>query len=303
MNFFPNSSEEISLIKFIAKYQYLAVNDAKYFFSTVKYFRKRITRLVEQRYLKRNKLMLVLDEIGIEYAKEKGYEYNPVNRNQKYLSRLLYISNFGAYYEKSEKIEFTPSFSIKDKEMLTLKSRKYIGIINISGYEYLIYHISKIHDYKYIRSVIYDIQKELKYKNTIILIEPGVKLNINDFIFGNGQVLIIEDTEENRNKLQDLNNIRWVDIVYKLYHGKAHLAGYKFCDYTDYKHKYISYFYFFDTEKINRIKQFLAENKFKGMDILCPKEIKEELQKQIPKANYIIVDVKDYIDGKKKEDE
>ena len=91
--------------------------------------------------------------------------------------------------------------------------------------------------------------------------------------------------------------------MYKLYHGKAHLAGYKFCDYTDYKHKYISYFYFFDTEKINRIKQFLAENKFKGMDILCPKEIKEELQKQIPKANYIIVDVKDYIDGKKKEDE
>ena len=82
MNYFPNGDEEISLIKFIAKYQYLNVNDAKYFFSTEKYYKKRITSLVKKKYLRRTKQTLVLDELGIEYAKLFNFEYNILNRNQ-----------------------------------------------------------------------------------------------------------------------------------------------------------------------------------------------------------------------------
>ena len=87
MNYFPNGEEEISLLKFIAKFQYLAVNDAKYFFKTEKYYRRRITNLVKKRYLRRTKLTLVLDELGIEYVKLFNFDYNPLNRNKKYFSR------------------------------------------------------------------------------------------------------------------------------------------------------------------------------------------------------------------------
>ena len=39
---FPNGPEEISLLEFISKYQYLDVKDSKYFFNTQKYYKKRI---------------------------------------------------------------------------------------------------------------------------------------------------------------------------------------------------------------------------------------------------------------------
>ena len=100
MNYFTNNDEEISLIKFISKYQYLSVNDVKYFFDTQKYYKKRITNLVRKKYLRRTKSTLVLDELGIEYIKLFNLEYMPLNRNQKYFSRLLYISNLGAFLIK-----------------------------------------------------------------------------------------------------------------------------------------------------------------------------------------------------------
>ena len=78
--------------------------------------------------------------------------------------------------------------------------------------------------------------------------------------------------------------------------NKAYIAEYNFCDYTDYKSKYISTFYFLDTEKINRIKYFLRENKNKNADIICNAELKKEIQKELPTAHYIVVDLEDYID-------
>lgn len=296
MNYFPNGDEEISLVKFIAKFQYLAVNDTKYFFTTKKYYRKRITSLVEKKYLRRTNSSLVLDELGVEYAKLFNFEYTPLNRNKKYLPRLLYISNLGAFYHKCKTITYTPSFTMKDKEMFTITARKFIGILDINGIEYLTYHISKEHDNRYATSVIYDIQKERKYKNIIVLVDNLDIINPRDFAFGNNQVLVIEDTEENREKLKYLNSINWSKIIQDYYKNKVYLAEYNFCDYSDYKSKYISTFYFFDTEKINRIKYFLRENKNKNADIICSTELKKEIQKELPRANYIAVDLEKYID-------
>lgn len=145
-------------------------------------------------------------------------------------------------------------------------------------------------------SVIYDIQKEQKYKNIIVLINDIKRINTQDFAFGNNQVLIIEDTEENRIKLKYLNSINWSKVVQDYYKNKAYIAEYNFCDYTDYKNKYISLFYFLDTEKINRIKYFLRENKNKNADIICSNELKGILQKELPSANLIIVNLEEYID-------
>lgn len=301
MIYFLNDNEEISLVRFIAKFQYLSVRNTKYFFhSSMYYYRKRIANLVEKRYLRRTKLNLVLDEIGIEYCKLFNYEYTPLNRNKKYLPRLIYISDLGAFYHNSNTVSFTPSFTLKDKEMFTITARRFIGVLDINGIDYLTYHISSEHDHKYLMSVIYDIQKERKYKNIIVLIDDIKRINIQSFAFGNNQVLVIQDTEGNRIKLNYLNSINWSQVIHDYYKDKVFLAEYKFCDYTDYENKYISLFYFLDTEKINRIKYFLRENKNKNADIICSKELEQEIKKELPDANYIIVDLENYIDKERK---
>lgn len=296
MNYFPNGEEEISLLKFIAKFQYLGVNDAKYFFKTEKYYRRRLTNLVKKKYLRRTKLTLVLDEIGIEYAKLFNFDYMPLNRNKKYLPRLLYISGLGAFFHNCNTVSFTPSFAMKDKEMFTITARKFIGILDINGIEYLTYHISQEHDKRYLSSVIYDIQKERKFKNIIVLVNDIQRINVNDFAFGNNQVLILEDNLQNREKLKYLHSINWSEIINDYYKNKVYLSEYNFCNYTDHKIKYISTFYFLDTEKINRIKYFLRENKNKNADIICCSELEPQLRKELPYAHYTIVDFEKYID-------
>ena len=296
MNYFPNGDEEISLIKFIAKFQYLNVADVKYFFSTKRYYKYRLKSLIDKKFLKKVKLYLILDELGIEYAKLFNFEYTRRNRNQNYVSRLSQISNLAAFYNKCDVVTFTPSFSIKDKEMFTVTARKFIGILEINGFEYLTYKITDEHDDRYLKSVIYDIQKERKYRNIIILVDRLSRININDFAFGMNRVLVIEDNAQNREKLKYLHSINWSEIINKHYRNKAVLSEYNFCDYTDYRHTYISYLYFLDTEKVTRIKQFLRENRNKNIDIICNTQLKKELKKELPMARYITVDLEEYID-------
>jgi hypothetical protein len=296
LNYFPNGFEEIELIKFIARYQYLKVTDSKYFFSSNRYYRERIRRLIEKKYLRKVKNNLVLAEIGIEYCMLSNFKYNKRNRNVKYLPRLLYLSHLATLYHNSDIVRFKPSFDIKDKQAFTTTSRRFIGIFNINGIEYLTYAITEEHDKKYIKSVIYDIQKEMYYKNIIILVNDISRINIDEFTFGTNQVLVIEDTLENMEKLKYLNSVDWNKILEENYKNKVFLSEYNFCDYTDYNSKYISTFYFLDTEKINRIKYFLRENKNRNIDIICHIKLKKELQKELPTAHYITVYLEEYIE-------
>ena len=142
----------------------------------------------------------------------------------------------------------------------------------------------------------YDIQKEIKYKNIIILVNDIKRINLNDFCFGINQVIVLQDTEENRERLKYLNSINWYKIINEFYKNTVYLSEYNFCDYTNYINKYISYFYFLDTEKINRIKYFLRENKHKNIDIICNNIQKEVLIKEFPNAHYIILNLEKYID-------
>lgn len=116
------------------------MKDAHHFFSTQKYYKKRISNLVSKKYLRRVKSNLVLNKLGVEFAELFNFEYNKLNRNQKNLPRLLYISRLVAFYNKCDTVKFIPSFDMKDKEEFTITSRKFIGILEINGIEYLTYH-------------------------------------------------------------------------------------------------------------------------------------------------------------------
>lgn len=145
-------------------------------------------------------------------------------------------------------------------------------------------------------SIIYDIQKEKKFKNIIVLVNDINRINLNDFAFGVNEVLIIEDNKKNREKLKYLHSINWSKIINDNFRNRLFFSEYNFCDYTDYKNKYVSTFYYLDTEKINRIKYFLRENKNKNAHIICNSELETEIKKELPNANYIVVELEDYID-------
>ena len=59
LNYFPNGDEEKELIKFLAKYQCMSVNDEKYFFNTKKYYKARVNNLISKQYLRKSKLKCV----------------------------------------------------------------------------------------------------------------------------------------------------------------------------------------------------------------------------------------------------
>lgn len=277
------------------------MSDSKYFFGSSKYYyRTRLNNLISKKYIKKINSNLVLDELGVEYANLFHFEYTKRNRNKKYLTRLLHLSNLAAFYNKCELVNFIPSFSMKDKNTFTVTSRRFFGILEINGFDYLVYQITNEHNAKYLMSVIYDIQKEKNYKNIIVLIDDISKIHINDFAFGLNQVLIIKDTEVNKEKLKYLNSVNWPKILYTYYKNNVVLSEYSFCDYTDYKKTYVAYFYFLDTEKITRIKQFLRENKNKRIDIICDIQIENELKKELPTARYITIDLEEYIDKERR---
>ncbi len=299
MSYFPTNKDEISLIKFIAKYQYLNVKDAKYFFNSSRYYRNRIKNLIDKNFLRKIRWMLVLGKSGIQYVKLSNFEYNKLNKNQEYRERLLRLSNIAAFYHNCKTVDFIPSFAIKDKTIYTTTGRRFIGIFNINGFEYLAYQILKEHDSKYIESVAYDIQKEMKYKNIIILIDDINRINLNDFTFGLNQILVIEDNKINKEKLKYLHSIRWKEIVDKCYKG-AYLCEYSFCEYTNNKDKFINTFYFIDTEKITRLKYFIRENSTKKAYIICDSEVEMKLRKELPDANYCVTNLEQYIDKERK---
>lgn len=145
-------------------------------------------------------------------------------------------------------------------------------------------------------SVIYDIQKEKKYKNIIVFIDKINRINLSDFAFGLNEVLIIEDNKKNREQLKYLHSINWFKIINDKFKNKLVFSEYNFCDYTDNKNKCVSKFYFLDTEKINRIKYFLRENKNKNAYIVCSPELEIEIKKELPSANYLPLDLEEYID-------
>lgn len=299
LGFFTINEDELSLIKFIAKYQYLNVKDAKYFFNSSRYYRNRIKALIDKKFLRKIKWTLVLGQSGIQYVQLLNFEYNKLNKNQKYKERLLNLTNIAAFYHNCNTVSFIPSFAIKDRAVFTTTGRRFIGILNINGFEYLTYQILKEHDNKYIASVAYDIQKEMQYSNFIILVNDINRIDLNNFVFGKNKILVIEDNETNREKLKYVHSIRWNELMAEYYEG-VHLSKYYFCEYSNNKDKYINTFYFIDTEKINRFKYFIKENSANIVHIVCTTELEKSLRKALPNANYCVVNLEKYIDKERR---
>ena len=291
---FPKNENEIEMVKFIGRFQYLSVKDAEYFFYDT-YYPKRIRNLIQKNIIRRYNKYLVLAENGQYFMKVLGQKTNPLRYEKKYTDRLKFISHLAAMYNKDEYIEFIPSLEMKDKNKFTETSRKYIGILKIFGTNYLTYHISKEHTQKYVNAVMYDLQKETGHKNILVLIDDIKRIELSNFMFGFNSLIICEDTDEQLQKLKYIQQINWPKIIQDLYKD-VHISEYNFCDYTNNKDKYITTFYLIDTEKINRVNMFLKNNEGKQADIICDESIIRNLGQELPLANYKLVNLSDFID-------
>lgn len=291
---FPTDKNEIELIKFINTYQYLSTKDLQYFFKTT-YYPKRIAKLIQNNILRRYKKNLVLAEDGYNFIKMVGLETTKLRYQAKYATRLKFMSHLAAVLRRSNAI-FTPSYQIKDKTVFTESSRKYIGVLKIFGTNYLTYHISSTHDDKYISAVMYDIQKELKYKNIIILINDISRIDFLKFSFGFNSVIICEDTDEALEKLKYLQQINWTKAIKTEFKENIFLSDLNFCDYTNNKDLYISCFYFVDTEKINKIDTFINNNIHKNVNIICPNSVVQYLKNKLPNCKFHVINIANFIE-------
>ena len=68
---FPKNENEIELVRFIGRFQYLSNKDVKYFFNDT-YYPKRIAKLIRNNILRRYKKYLVLAENGQYFMKIIG---------------------------------------------------------------------------------------------------------------------------------------------------------------------------------------------------------------------------------------
>ena len=291
---FPTDKSEIDLIKFINTYQYLSPKDLQYFFNTT-YYPKRIAKLIQNNILRRYKKFLVLGEDGYNFMKILGIETNKLRYQEKYANRLKFMSHLAAVLKSSE-VTFIPSFQIKNKTAFTESSRKYIGILNIFGTKYLTYHISNSHTDKYLNSVMYDLQKELKYKNIVILIDDISRIDFLKFSFGFNSVIICEDTDEALEKLKYLQQINWTKAIKTEFKENIFLSDLNFCDYTNNKDLYISCFYFVDTEKINKIDTFINNNIHKNVNIICPNSVVQYLKNKLPNCKFHVINIANFIE-------
>ena len=282
---------------FVKKYKYVKVSDFKYLYANKQYYQTKIKHWINNNYLRKIKWYIVLGAEGKKYLENLGYKCSRISHEKTYIERQKIISSFAARYYNNKKIKFIPSIDLKDKQIFTITSRRFIGILNIDKTDYLTYYITKKHDDRYVQSVIYDIRKETKLKNVIVFVEDLKKIDINNFVFGLDKLYIIPTTENNIHLLERIHRIDYQKLFFKIYKENVYLSEYAFCDYYTKSRLYIFPLIFIDTEKLSIIKFFLMENKDEKVDILYSKNISLLAIGKLKGANYKPIDFEKYVQG------
>lgn len=291
------NEKDLEILLFVKKYKYVKVSDFKYLYANKQYYQTKIKHWINNNYLRKIKWYIVLGAEGKKYLENLGYKCSRISYEKTYIERQRIISSFAARYYNNKKIKFIPSIDLKDKQIFTITSRRFIGILNIDKTDYLTYYITKKHDDRYVQSVIYDIRKETKLKNVIVFVEDLKKIDINNFVFGLDKLYIIPTTENNIHLLERIHRIDYQKLFFKIYKENVYLSEYAFCDYYTKSRLYIFPLIFIDTEKLSIIKFFLMENKDEKVDILYSKNISLLAIGKLKGANYKPIDFEKYVQG------
>ena len=110
-------NEDIEVLKFLSKFKMLKVEDASLIYKTKRYYRQRINKLIELKYIKKYKSYIIIDKNGRKLLGKVGSSYIKNMDNEAYMDRLKQISSIATITIDSE-IDFIPSWDIKEKNQL-----------------------------------------------------------------------------------------------------------------------------------------------------------------------------------------
>lgn len=270
-------------------------SDCKLIYNAKDYHRKRLKVLEKEKYIRRiNKFYIKLDDRGTRMVKDFGYDYNFSCRRKEYVDRLNEVARIAALTIDSN-IDFIASWNLKDNNVYTQTSRKYLGKLTYQLKDRMVYYISKDKQITYISQIINDIQKLIEYKDIIIFIE-NIRILNNDksFVFGKETTLIINPTIHNLSIMRKLEKTDIYQIVKKIYNDKEILlSNWKKADYMTEDRKYIILMPFIDTEKLHKLNLFYRNNQKinRKIDIITLKENKEIIEDILTnKTNIIEID-------------
>lgn len=267
-------------------------SDCKLIYNAKDYHRKRLKVLEKEKYIRRiNKFYIKLDDRGTRMVKDFGYDYNFSCRRKEYVDRLNEVARIAALTIDSN-IDFIASWNLKDNNVYTQTSRKYLGKLTYQLKDRMVYYISKDKQITYISQIINDIQKLIEYKDIIIFIE-NIRILNNDksFVFGKETTLIINPTIHNLSIMRKLEKIDIYQIVKKIYNDKEILlSNWKKADYMTEDRKYIILMPFIDTEKLHKLNLFYRNNQKinRKIDIITLKENKEIIEDILTNKTNII---------------
>lgn len=285
---------------FLAKYKLMLGSDCKMIYNTKDYHRKRLKVLEKEKYIRRiNNIYIKLDDKGTKMVKDFGYNYSFTCRKKEYIDRLNEIAKIAALTINSD-IDFIASWDLKDSNIFTLTSRKFLGKLTYQGKECITYYISKDKQIAYISQTINDIQKIIDYKNIIIFIENMNIINDKQsFVFGKESTILIKPTVRNLANMRILQEIDFYEILKNIYQNKEILlSNWKKADYMTEDKNYIVIMPFIDTERLYRLKIFYKNNQKinRKIDIITLKENSKKISEILTnKAN--IIELDDWLGG------
>lgn len=291
------NEKDLEVLLFVNKYKYVKVSDFKYLYSNKQYYQTKVKYFINNKYLRKIKWYVTIGSVGKKYLESLGYKCSKISYEKTFVERQKIISSFAARYYNSKNIKFVPSMDIKDKQVFTITSRRFICILNIDKIDYLTYYISKKQTNKYVQSVIYDIRKERIYKNIIVFVEDINMIDVNDFVFGLDKLYIVPNTKENIYLLENINKIDYQKVFLKTYKNKVYLSEYNFCDYYTKTQEFVFILPLIDSEKLSTIKYFMLENRNKEIHILYSKNISLLAIGRLKSVNYKQVDFSKFVKG------
>ncbi len=254
------TKEDLELLQFIAKYKMIKVEYASLIYKTKRYYRERINRLLEQKYIKKYKSYVILDRKGRKELGISGTCYLKNIDNKPYMDRLKELCNIATITIGSN-IEFIPSWNIKEKDKFTDVSRKYLGIMTIVGNEFLVYYISSKKQHVYIQQILFDVNKSSNYSNIIIFTDNYNVIcdQYNNLAFGKENTYVIAN---NRNKeiIKNYDKIDLHEILQEIYKEELLISDWELADYRLEDGSYIIKMPFINTEKIQRLNWHYKEN-------------------------------------------
>ena len=142
---------DINLLKFLAEYRTITLNNAKYIYGTKTYQEKRICGLVKENYITRLKHReIALGRKGKEFLTEFGIKVKEHCRAQNNIERLKVISDLASFTLFYGNMHFIPSWNLKDENRPTTHSRRYLGMQTFDKAFYNVYAIYGEKNNKYI---------------------------------------------------------------------------------------------------------------------------------------------------------